>query len=47
LQSAGAGSVMKATDNVWHIIAGQRAPAIAAAIKLDLSDALHKPAQVA
>jgi N-acetylglucosamine PTS system EIICBA or EIICB component len=47
LQSAGAGSVMKASDNVWHVIAGQRAPAIAAAMKLNLSDALHKPAQLA
>jgi N-acetylglucosamine PTS system EIICBA or EIICB component len=37
LQSAGAGSVMKASDNVWHVIAGQRAPAIAAALKLNLS----------
>ena len=37
LQSAGAGSVMKASDNVWHVIAGERAPAIAAAIKLNLS----------
>ena len=37
LQSAGAGSVLKASDNVWHVIAGERAPAIAAAIKLNLS----------
>ena len=26
--------VMKASDNVWHVIAGQRAPAIAAALNL-------------
>jgi N-acetylglucosamine PTS system EIICBA or EIICB component len=37
LQSAGAGSVMKASENVWHVIAGPRAAAIAAAIKLNLS----------
>ena len=35
-KSAGAGSVMKASENVWHVIAGERAPAIAAAIKLRL-----------
>jgi len=37
LQSAGAGSVMKASENVWHVIAGPRAAAIAAAIKPNLS----------
>ena len=37
MKSAGAGSVMKASENVWHVIAGERAPAIAAAIKLNLS----------
>jgi N-acetylglucosamine PTS system EIICBA or EIICB component len=37
LQSAGAGSVIRASDNVWHVIAGQRAPSIAAALNLNLS----------
>jgi len=37
LKRAGAGSVMKASENVWHVIAGQRAPAIAAALKLKLN----------
>jgi N-acetylglucosamine PTS system EIICBA or EIICB component len=37
LKRAGAGSVMKASENVWHVIAGQRAPAIAAALKLTLN----------
>jgi N-acetylglucosamine PTS system EIICBA or EIICB component len=37
VKSAGAGSVMKASENVWHVIAGERAPAIAAAVKLNLS----------
>ena len=37
LKRAGAGDVMKASENVWHVIAGQRAPAIAAAIKLELN----------
>ena len=35
LKRAGAGSVMKASENVWHVIAGQRAQAIAAALKLN------------
>jgi PTS system N-acetylglucosamine-specific IIC component len=34
LQRAGAAGVMKASENVWHVIAGQRAPAIAAALNL-------------
>ena len=29
VKSAGAGSVIKASENVWHVIAGERAPAIA------------------
>ena len=37
LNRAGAGSVMKASENVWHIIAGQRAQAIAAALKPTLN----------
>jgi len=37
LKRAGAGDVMKASENVWHVIAGQRAPAIAAALKLKLN----------
>ena len=37
IKSAGAGSVMKASDNVWHVIAGEHAPAIASAIKLNLN----------
>ena len=36
-KSAGAGSVIKASDNVWHVIAGERAAAIAAAVKLNLN----------
>jgi PTS system N-acetylglucosamine-specific IIC component len=35
LKRAGAGSVMKASENVWHVIAGERAQAIAAALKLN------------
>ena len=38
LKRAGAGDVMKASENVWHVIAGQRAPAIAAALKLKLGE---------
>jgi phosphotransferase system IIB component len=37
LKSAGAGAVMKASENVWHVIAGRRAPAIAAALKLEMN----------
>jgi hypothetical protein len=29
--------VMKASDKVWHVIAGQRAAAIAAALKRNVS----------
>jgi N-acetylglucosamine PTS system EIICBA or EIICB component len=32
LKSAGAAGVMKASENVWHVIAGQRAAAIAAVL---------------
>jgi phosphotransferase system IIB component len=37
VKNAGAGSVMKASENVWHVLAGERAPAIASAIKWNLS----------
>jgi PTS system N-acetylglucosamine-specific IIC component len=37
LRRAGARGVMKASENVWHVIAGQRAPGIAAALKLKLN----------
>jgi phosphotransferase system IIB component len=32
LQRAGTAGVMKASENVWHVIAGERAPAIATAL---------------
>ena len=35
VKSAGAGSVIKASENVWHVIAGERAATIAAAVKLN------------
>jgi PTS system N-acetylglucosamine-specific IIC component len=38
LKRAGVNGVAKAADNVWHVIAGQRAPAIAAAIKPTLNN---------
>jgi N-acetylglucosamine PTS system EIICBA or EIICB component len=34
LKRIGVTGLMKASDNVWHVIAGKRAPAIAAALKL-------------
>ncbi len=34
LKRAGAAGVMKASENVWHVVAGQRAAAIAAALNL-------------
>jgi N-acetylglucosamine PTS system EIICBA or EIICB component len=37
LKLAGAAGVMKASDKVWHVIAGQRAAAIAAALKRNVS----------
>ena len=37
LNRAGAGAVMKASENVWHVIAGHRAPGIAAALKLEMN----------
>jgi phosphotransferase system IIB component len=36
LKHAGTAGVMKASENVWHIVAGQRAPAIATALGLNL-----------
>jgi hypothetical protein len=37
--------VMKSVENVWHIIAGQRAPAIASALDLILETPCKKPGQ--
>ena len=37
LKGAGAAGVMKASENVWHVIAGQRAAAIAAVLKRDVN----------
>ena len=45
LKSAGAAGVMKASENVWHVIAGQRAPAIASALDLILDAPCKKPDQ--
>ena len=45
LKFAGTAGVMKASENVWHVVAGQRAQAIAAALNLDTSSS--KPDQVA
>ena len=39
LKRTGLTGVMKASENVWHIIAGQRAPAITAALQLKLNAA--------
>jgi N-acetylglucosamine PTS system EIICBA or EIICB component len=47
LKLAGAAGVMKASENVWHVVAGQRAPAIAAALNLNLDTSSAKPDQVA
>jgi PTS system N-acetylglucosamine-specific IIC component len=46
LKHAGAAGVVKASENVWHIVAGQRAPAIAAALDLNLNPPSAKPDQV-
>jgi PTS system N-acetylglucosamine-specific IIC component len=46
LKRAGAAGVLKASENVWHIVAGQRAPAIAAALDLNLNAAPTNPDQV-
>ena len=45
LKSAGAAGVMKASENVWHVIVGQRAPAIASALDLILDAPCKKPDQ--
>ena len=45
LKSAGAAGVMKVSENVWHVIAGQRAPAIASALDLILETPCKKPDQ--
>jgi hypothetical protein len=42
LRSASAGSVIKASENVWHVIAGERAPAIAAELNLILNASSRK-----
>jgi hypothetical protein len=46
LKLAGAVGVMKASENVWHVVAGQRAPAIAAGLDLNLNVPPQKPDQV-
>src|SRR6516164_9100380 len=43
LKLAGTAGVMKASENIWHVIAGQRAPAIAAALNLNLDAPPTKP----
>jgi phosphotransferase system IIB component len=45
LKCAGTAGVMKASENVWHVIAGQRAPAIAAALDLNFNASSKKPDQ--
>jgi len=47
LKLAGTAGVMKASENIWHFIAGHRAPAIAAALNLNLDAPSTKPDQVA
>jgi hypothetical protein len=37
LKRAGTAGVMKVSENVWHVIAGQRAPLIAATLNLNLN----------
>jgi N-acetylglucosamine PTS system EIICBA or EIICB component len=45
LKRAGAAGVMKASEKVWHVIAGQRALAIASALDLILDTPRKKPDQ--
>jgi PTS system N-acetylglucosamine-specific IIC component len=45
LKRAGAAGVMKASEKVWHVIAGQRALAIASALDLILDTPCKKPDQ--
>ena len=47
LKRAGTAGVMKVSDNVWHVIAGQRAPAIAATLNLNLNGPSLQPDQFA
>jgi phosphotransferase system IIB component len=46
LKRAGTAGVMKASENVWHVVAGRRTPAIAAALDLNLNAPSNKPDQV-
>jgi phosphotransferase system IIB component len=43
LNHASTAGVMKVSENVWHVIAGQRAPAIAATLNLNLNAPSLKP----
>ena len=45
LKRSGAAGVMKASENVWHVIVGQRAPAIASALDRILDAPCKKPDQ--
>ena len=45
LKRSGAAGVMKMSENVWHVIAGRRAPAIASALDLILDAPCKKPDQ--
>ena len=45
LKRAGAAGVMKVSENVWHVIAGQRVEAIVAALDLILGAPCQKPDQ--
>jgi hypothetical protein len=46
LKLAGTAGMMKASENVWHVIAGQRAAGIAAALNLNLDAPSTKSDQV-
>jgi PTS system N-acetylglucosamine-specific IIC component len=46
LERAGINGVMQASENVWHVVAGQHATAISAALDLDLNASATKPDQV-
>jgi len=45
LKRAGTAGVMKVSENIWHVIAGQRAPAIASALDQILDSPCKKPDQ--
>jgi PTS system N-acetylglucosamine-specific IIC component len=47
LKLVGTAGVMKASENVWHVVAGQRASAIAAALNLNLDVPSTEPGQFA